>query len=118
MRLLPGDDQFCPCRADPLREFIEGPGPHTLEGLDAVLEACRKVPIVDPDDFLDDYSRAEVLMDEYEEAYRLWLQKTGQRLASGRKLAKLQSQNMRKYKELESKLRHEYIEQLHATTTV
>ena len=26
LRLLPGDDQFCPCRADPLREFIEGPG--------------------------------------------------------------------------------------------
>jgi hypothetical protein len=114
VRLIPDDSQFCPCFANPWRAFFEGPGPHTLEGLHAVVDALRKRPEAYPPDLEEDYRQAATLMDEYDAAFQLWIRKSSQKSVSGRERAKAQRQAVRKHEELVSQVRREYLEQLDA----
>lgn len=129
-RLLQEDRQFCPCVANPWNAFIRGPGPHTLEGLYVVQKAFCKETLPGHSDFDDDddilreieweeevqdVERGMRFIDEYDKTFGKWWWETGQgQFVSRRELARLESQRVRRYKELLREVADEYVAYLKA----
>jgi hypothetical protein len=94
--LISEDNQFCPCRPDPLRSFKLSKGPHTREDERVARHASLKIPPPDEASSLDDRLRANVLQAKYWQAREQWIEKTGRQLPSRNELAKVYLERMRK----------------------
>jgi hypothetical protein len=132
-RLLQEDTPFCPCVVNPWNAFIRGPGPHTIEGLYVVQEAFCKETLPEYPDFddegvlqeirwekeLQEFQQGMRLIDDYDKALGRWLWDTGQiPSVSRRELARLESQRVRRHKELLREVANEYITYSNARKSV